>query len=129
MEDLGQLLNATPVHILVLFFAVAENVDSWDCSRRDEVKDMVFAAVAATGKFEGQWMPGAAVLVAKERFKCPNITGSIVATSGHYWCVDVRTQLRPDGTRQRSWATLDGCSGTGVRDPATMQCESTWTWC
>ena len=88
-EDLGKLLNATPVHILVLFFAVAENVDSWGCSRRDEVKDMVSAAVAATGKFEGQWMPGAAVLVAKERFKSPNITESIVATSGHYWCVDV----------------------------------------
>ena len=89
MEDLGKLLNATPVHILVLFFAVAENVDSWDCSRRDEVKDMVSAAVAATGKFEGQWMPGAAVLAAKERFKCPRITGSIVRLSGHYWCVDV----------------------------------------
>ena len=89
MEDLGKLLNATPVHILVLFFAVAENVDSSGCSRRDEVKDMVSAAVAATGKFEGQWMPGAAVLVAKERFKCPRITGSIVRLSGHYWCVDV----------------------------------------
>ena len=88
-EDLGKLLNATPVHILVLFFAVAENVDSWDDSRRDEVKDMVFAAVAATGKFEGQWMPGAAVLAAKERFKCPRITEAIVHLSGHYWCVDV----------------------------------------
>ena len=93
-EDLGKLLNATPVHILVLFFAVAENVDSWGCSRRDEVKDMVSAAVAATGAFEGQWMPGAAVLAAKERFKCPNITGSIVATSGHYWCVDVTSICR-----------------------------------
>ena len=89
MEDLGKLLNDTPVHILVLFFAVAENVDSWDSSRRDEVKDMVSAAVAATGKFEGQWMPGAAVLAAKERFKCPRITGSIEGLSGHYWCVDV----------------------------------------
>ena len=88
-EDLGKLLNATPVHILVLFFAVAENVDSEGCSRRDEVMIMVSAAVAATGKFEGQWMPGAAVLAAKERFKCPRITGSIVRLSGHYWCVDV----------------------------------------
>ena len=88
-EDLGKLLNATPVHILVLFFAVAENVDSWDDSRRDEVKDMVSAAVAATGKFEGQWMPGAAVLAAKERFKCPHIIGSIVGLSGHFWCVEV----------------------------------------
>ena len=89
MEDLGKLLNATPVHILVLFFAVAENVDSWDCSRRDEVKDMVSAAVAATGKFEGQWMPGAAVLAAKERFKCIHVIESMECLSGHYWCVDV----------------------------------------
>ena len=29
------------------------------------------------------------------------------------------TQLRPHWTSKRSaWATLDGCSGTGVRDPA-----------
>ena len=89
MEDLGKLLNATPVHILVLFFAVAENVDSRDCRRQEKLKDMVYAAVRATGKFEGQWMPGAAVLVAKERFKCPQVTGSIVRLSGHYWCVDV----------------------------------------
>ena len=89
MEDLGKLLNATPVHILVLFFAVAENVDSSGCSRRDEVMDMVSAEVAATGKFEGQWMPGAAVLAAKERFKCPRIIESIVDLNAHCWCVDV----------------------------------------
>ena len=88
-EDLGKLLNTTPVHILVLFFAVAENVDSSGCSRRDEVMDMVSAEVAATGKFEGQWLPGAAVLVKKERFKCPSIIGSILDLNGHFWCVDV----------------------------------------
>ena len=88
-EDLGTLLNTTPVQILVLFFAVAENVDSSGCSRRDEVMDMVSAEVAATGKFEGQWLPGAAVLVKKERFKCPSIIGSIVDFNGHLWCVDV----------------------------------------
>ena len=88
-EDLRTLLNTTPVQILVLFFAVAENVDSSGCSRREEVIDMVTAAVAKTGKFEGQWMPGAAVLVAKERFKCPRIIGSIVDLNGHLWCVDV----------------------------------------
>ena len=89
-EDLGTLLNTTPVHILVLFFAVAENVDSSGCSRRAEVMDMVSAEVAATGKFEGQWLPGAAVLAAKERFKCPRIIeGPIVDLNGHCWCVDV----------------------------------------
>ena len=126
-EDLGKLLNDTPVHVLVLFFAVAQGVYAGVSPH--QVKVMAGDAVAVTAKFHGHWMPGAAVLVAKERFKSPNITDCIVATSGHYWCVDVRTQLRPDGTRQRSWATLDGCSGTGVRDPATVQCESTWTWC
>ena len=88
-EDLGKLLNATPVHILVLFFAVAESVDIEGCSRRDEVMIMVSAAVAANGKFDGLWMPGAAVLAAKERFKCPHVIESMECLSGHYWCVDV----------------------------------------
>ena len=88
-KDLGTLLNTTPVHILVLFFAVAENVDSSGCSRRDEVKERVKAAVEATGKFEGHWMPGAAVLAAKERFKCPRIIEYIVHLNAHCWCVDV----------------------------------------
>ena len=69
-------------------------MDAEGCSRLDQVTVMVSAAVAATGKFEGLWMPGAAVLAAKERFKCPNMTGSIVATSGHYWCVDVTSICR-----------------------------------
>ena len=87
-EDLGTLLNTTPVQILVLFFAVAEKGDSSACRRQKEVKEMV-RAVAATSKFQGQWLPGAAVLAAKANFKCPRITGSIVRLSGHYWCVDV----------------------------------------
>ena len=89
-EDLGTLLNTTPVHILVLFFAVAENVDSSGCSRRKKVKQMVSAAVEQCSKFEGQWLPGVAVLAAKERFKCPRIIEwPIVDLNGHCWCVDV----------------------------------------
>ena len=77
-EDLGTLLNTTPVNILVLFGL-----------RRKKVKQMVSAAAKQCSKFEGQWLPGVAVLAAKERFKCPRIIGSIVRLSGHYWCVDV----------------------------------------
>ena len=86
-EDLFTLLNTTPVQILVLFFAVAEKGDSSGCRRQKEVKEMV-AAVAATSKFHGQWLPGAAVLAAKTRFKCPSIIGAILDL-GHFWCVDV----------------------------------------
>ena len=99
MEDLGKLLNATPVNILVMFFAVAENVDSRDCRRQEKLKDMVYAAVRATGKFEGKWLPGAAVLVAKERFKCPQVIKSITRLGGHYCCVDVtsiRSHFNPE---------------------------------
>ena len=89
-KDLGTLLNTTPVHILVLFFAVAENVDSSGCSRRKKVKQMVSAAAKQCSKFEGQWLPGVAVLAAKERFKCPRIIEwPIVDLNGHCWCVDV----------------------------------------
>ena len=86
-KDLGTLLNTTPVQILVLFFAVAEKGDSSACRRQKEVKEMV-RAVAATSKFQGQWLPGAAVLAAKTRFKCPSIIESICPLA-HFWCVDV----------------------------------------
>ena len=86
-KDLGTLLNTTPVQILVLFFAVAETRNSSACRRQKEVKEMV-RAVAATSKFQGQWLPGAAVLAAKTRFKCPSIIGSIFHLA-HFWCVDV----------------------------------------